>query len=168
MGPDRLDELIAHPVERVEARQRVLKDHADALAPDLAHLIGRESVDPRAREPDLAARDAARRIDEADNGGPRHGFAGARLAHDPEHLAAGDVEGDAVDRGERAATGHEFNLQLADGQNGWRHGMSNGFMATGQWLRHIPPSVTEREPPGSAPSLALRREGAQRLWPARP
>ena len=56
-------DLLADPVERVEAGQRVLEHHADALAAHLAHLLGRQVVDARAREPDLAAGDAARRID---------------------------------------------------------------------------------------------------------
>src|SRR6185437_9032080 len=37
---DRLDELAADAVERIEAGQRVLEDRADALAADLTQLLG--------------------------------------------------------------------------------------------------------------------------------
>ena len=66
MRLDGLDDLVADPIERIEAGERILKDHADPLAPDTAHLLGRQMVDPQARQKNLAARDAARRIDQAD------------------------------------------------------------------------------------------------------
>jgi hypothetical protein len=80
-----------------------------------------EVVDARAGEPDLAAGDAARRIDEADHGGARHRLAGAGFADDAEDLALGDVEGDAVDRFQHPAAGDELDLEVADGENGLRH-----------------------------------------------
>ena len=60
MGLHRLDQLAPDRVERVQRGQRVLEDHADALAADPAHLFGRQVVDALAVEPDLAAGDAAR------------------------------------------------------------------------------------------------------------
>ena len=67
MGPDGLDQLIADPVQRIEAGERVLKNHADPFSPDPAHLFRRQIVDPHARQIDLAAGDAAGRIDQADD-----------------------------------------------------------------------------------------------------
>ena len=90
-------ELVADPVERIEAGERVLEDHADPLAPDPAHFFRRQIVDPQARQIDLAAGDAAGRIDQADHGEPGDGFAGAGFADHAQHLALGDVEGNAVD-----------------------------------------------------------------------
>ena len=121
VGPDRLHELFADPVEGIEAGERVLEDHPDPLAADPAHLLGRQVVDPTARQADLPARDAARRVDEADDRGARHGLAGAGLAHDSEHLAAADIEGDPVDRLEGAAAGDEFDPQIANGKDGLGH-----------------------------------------------
>ena len=118
VGADRLDELIADPVERVEAGQRVLKDHADPLAPDVAHFFRRQMVDPLAGELDLAAGDAAGRIEQADDGQARERFAGAGLADHAEHFARGDVEGNAVDRTQRAAAGEELHLEIAHGETG--------------------------------------------------
>ena len=45
MRADGLDDLVADAIERVEAGQRVLEDHADALSPDRPHLLAREIVD---------------------------------------------------------------------------------------------------------------------------
>ena len=64
---DGLDQLVADPVQRIEAGQRILEDHADPLAADAAHLLGRQVVDPQSRQMDLAAADAAGRIDQADH-----------------------------------------------------------------------------------------------------
>ena len=102
---DGLDDLVADPVERIEAGQRILEDHADPLAPDAAHLFRRQIVDPQARQIDLAAGDAAGRIDQADHREPGDRFAGAGFADHAEHLALGDVEGDAVDRAQRRCGG---------------------------------------------------------------
>ena len=68
VGPDRLDDLVADPVERIEAGQRILEDHADPFAPDAADFFLRQMIDPRSRQKDLAARDAAGRIDQPDYG----------------------------------------------------------------------------------------------------
>ena len=54
-------------------------------------------------KPDLAAGDAAGRLDQPDDGGAGEGLAGAGFADHAQHLAAGDVEGDAVERPQRAA-----------------------------------------------------------------
>ena len=118
MGPDRLDDLLADPVERIEAGQRILEDHADALAADAAHFLRRQIVDPHARQIDLAAGDAAGRIDQPDDGKAGDRLAGAGFADDAEHLALGDVEGDAVDGAQRAAPGDEFDLEVTHGENG--------------------------------------------------
>ena len=50
VGQDRLDDLVADPVERIEAGQRILEDHADPLAADVAHGRRRQIVDPLARQ----------------------------------------------------------------------------------------------------------------------
>ena len=112
VGADGLDDLVADPVQRVEAGQRILEDHADPLAADLAHLLRRQIVDPHARQIDLAAGDAAGRIDQPDHREAGDGFAGAGFADHAQHLALGDVERHAVDRAQRAAAGDEFDPRL--------------------------------------------------------
>ena len=129
MGADGLDDLVADFVERIEAGQRILKDHADPFAPDAADLLRRQMVDPRAQEMDLAARDAAGRIDQADHGKPGDRFAGAGFAHHPKHFALGDVEGDAVDRAQGVAAGDELHPQVTHGKDGGGH-LSFGLSAS--------------------------------------
>src|SRR3546814_14943177 len=67
MRLDRLDELFADRVERVQARQRVLEDRADVLAADPAQRLVGQIVDPPALETDLAAGDPARRLEQPDD-----------------------------------------------------------------------------------------------------
>ena len=74
-----------------------------------AHSRRRQVVDALAVEPDFAAGDAAGRIEKADDGEPGERFAGAGFADDAEDLARRDVEGDAVERAQRAASGREFD-----------------------------------------------------------
>ncbi len=80
-------------VERVERGQRVLEDHADPPAAQLAHLVGRQIVDalalrgsisPPAMRPGGSIRPMT--------AGAGHRFAGARFAHHAQHLARHDVE----------------------------------------------------------------------------
>ena len=113
MRLDRLDELPADRVERVQRGQRVLEDRADLAAADLAHRLVRQVVDALALEPDLAAGDAARRLEQADDRGAGERLAGARLADHAQHLAGRDVEGDVVERQQRAAPRREFDAQVA-------------------------------------------------------
>ena len=92
VGADGLDDLVAYSVERIETRQRILEDHADPLAPDAADFLRRQMIDPHPRQIDLAADDAARRIDQPDHGETRDRFSGTGFADHPEHFALGDVE----------------------------------------------------------------------------
>ena len=87
---NRLDQLPAHGVERVERSERVLKDGPDLSASDGPHCVVRQVVDPSAFEQDLATRDATGRLDQANDRGARHRLAGSRLADHAEHFAGGD------------------------------------------------------------------------------
>src|ERR1041385_9019711 len=92
MRRDGFDELIPDAVERIEAGERVLEHHADALAADFAHLFRRQIVDALPAQPDLAARDAAGRLDQTDDCRAGDRLAGARLTNHAEHFAGADVE----------------------------------------------------------------------------
>ncbi len=72
--------------------------------------LGRQVVDALAAQQHFAARDAAGRLDQPDDGRAGDRFAGAGFADHAEHLARRDVERDVVDRGQRAAPGREFDL----------------------------------------------------------
>src|SRR6185312_7023274 len=81
----------------------------------------RQIVDALVGQPDLAAGNPAGRIDQPDHGEPRDRLAGAGLADDAQHLALGDVEGDAIDGAQRMAAGSELDPKVAHGEDGFGH-----------------------------------------------
>ena len=74
----------------------------------------RQVVDAAAVEADLAAADAPGRIEQADDRRAGERLAGARLADHAEDLARRDLEGDVVERDQRAAPPGEFDAQVRD------------------------------------------------------
>ena len=60
MGANRLDQLVADAIQRIQAGQRILKDHTDLFAAHAAHLLIRQVVDAPPVEIDRAAGDAPR------------------------------------------------------------------------------------------------------------
>ena len=156
VGPDGLDDLVADPVERIETGQRILEDHADPLAPDRAHLFGRQLVDAQARQMDLAAGNAPGRINQPDHGKPGDRFARAGFADHAQHLALGDVEGDTVDGTQRIAAGGEFHLEVAHGENGFGHAVRSCGVFSRFWsYRHF----VGPHPEGRRVSDATRSDG---------
>src|SRR5690606_28611888 len=89
-------------------------DGADLAAAHLAHLGRREIVDAAPRQQDLAAGDAARRLQQADDRRAGQRLAGPRLADHAQHLAGRDRERDVVEREQGAAAGGELHAQVAD------------------------------------------------------
>src|SRR5215216_3328727 len=67
MELNRFSQLLADPEQRVERGERVLEHHADPLAANAAQVFGGEVVDACALQQHLAARDTARRIEQADD-----------------------------------------------------------------------------------------------------
>ena len=63
-------------------------------------------------EPDLAGSDAARWFQQPDDRHAGERLARARFAHDAQHLAASDGEGDVVHRDQRPAAGRELDPQV--------------------------------------------------------
>src|SRR5262249_16639566 len=70
---------------------------------------------------DLAAADAAGRIDQADHSQARNRLAGAGFADDAENLALVDIKGHAVNGSQGMAPGQKFDLEIAHGKNGFGH-----------------------------------------------
>ena len=113
--PRDLHQLPRDAHEGVERGHRVLEDHADALAPNAAHLFGRKAQDVLAAEEHLAGDDAARGTgDEADDGEVRDRLARPGLADDAEGLAALQVEADAVHGPDRPVLRLEVRPQVSD------------------------------------------------------
>jgi len=109
---DRLLDLKAHLEDRIQAAERVLKDHRDVLAANVADLLAAHLQQVIAAEQDLAAHDPARFVDQAQDGQGGHALAAARLADDPERFPGGQVKTDAVDRLDHAVVGEELGAQI--------------------------------------------------------
>ena len=116
---DRLGNLHADGECRVERTHRLLEDHRDAIAANLAHLRVRQLEQVLAFEHDFAGHDATRRIGNQPHQRHRgHALARARLADDGQGLASLQREGHIVDRGQFAAFGSETRRQTADIEQG--------------------------------------------------
>src|SRR5258708_35783827 len=78
-------------------------------------------IDPHARQINLAARDAAGRIDQPDHRKSRDRFAGAGFADHAEHFSLGDIERNPVDGAQRGVAGDELHLEITHGEDGYGH-----------------------------------------------
>src|SRR5947209_11749174 len=122
MQPYRLADLPANRHHRVERRHRLLEDHRDVVAAHAAHLALVELQQVAVAEHDAASDDAAGRIGHKPHDRQRgHALAAAGFADDREHLARCDIEGDAIDRFDQAASGEEHGAQIVHAEH-WRGG----------------------------------------------
>src|SRR6266850_4021478 len=112
MRADRLLELLADRVERIERAERILEHDADAPAADGAQRCVRKLVDALPFEPDLARGEAPRRLEQPHDGEAGERLAGARLSHHAEHFAARHGERHVIDRDQRAAPRAELDPQV--------------------------------------------------------
>ena len=87
-----------------------------AIAPpaQAAQPLGTQVVDALAVEQDLAAGDAARRLEQADDRRAGERLARTRLADHAEDLARRDRERDVLQRQQRAAARRELDAQVPD------------------------------------------------------
>ena len=97
MDAERLSHLVADGEERIQRGHRVLQDHGDTLAADLAHLARRLGQEVFSLEGEGAAHDAGGGGEQAHDGEGEGRLARARLAHDAERLPRIQPERDLVD-----------------------------------------------------------------------
>jgi len=101
--------------DRVEARHRVLEDHRDLLAADLAHLALVEGEQVAALELDAAAHGGVgEHPGEAEDGGRRDALPAAGLADQADELARGDREAHLVDGVHRPLHRGEIDGEVRD------------------------------------------------------
>src|SRR6266480_3894906 len=126
MRADRLLELRADRVERIERAERVLEHDADAPAADGAQGRVRQPVDAPPFEPDFARGEASRRLEQPHDGEAGERLAGARLADHAEHFAARHGKGHVIDCDQGAAPRAKLDSQVLRLEN---H-LSFGFRAS--------------------------------------
>ena len=107
-------ELLADAVQRVERGERVLKNRANLAATDVAQLVVVQVVNALAFQQHLTAGNAARRLQQANDGRACQRLACAGLAHHTEDFTGGDVERNVVDGAQCAASVGEFDDQVFD------------------------------------------------------
>ena len=113
MNEQRLHHLLADRQDRVERGHRLLEDHRDVAAADLAHLFRRERQQIAAVERDAALRHPPGLGEQAHDGERGDRLAAAGLADEGDDLAAINRIGDAVDGPNGAARGLEPDMQVA-------------------------------------------------------
>jgi hypothetical protein len=121
MGPNGLHDLLPDPVVGVQRGHGVLEDHADLAPPDVLHLLRRQLQEVPALEPDLSLHPGHFLVDQAQHGEKGHALPRAGLPHNPQRLAAIDLERDPVDGFHQAVVGGEVDLEVLDLQEGFGH-----------------------------------------------
>ena len=120
VGADRLTDLPADGVLRVQARQRILEHHGDPGSADPAHCLGRQGEQVEVVESRRATH--PRSAHELEHGLGRDRLARAGLSDDADGLAGENVEGDAADGVDVAVLGREGHREIGDGeQRAGRH-----------------------------------------------
>ena len=113
--PDRLADLGADRHDRVQRGHRLLEDHRDLVAADVAHLGFAERHEILAVDLDRAADDASRRVrHQAQQRQRGHRLAAAGLADDRQGFRAAHRERDVVDRLDDPEPGEQVGPQSLD------------------------------------------------------
>ena len=103
MAQDGLDDLVADREARIERGHRLLEDHRQAVAAQVAQRLVGHIEQIEAVEADRAGDLGGMFRQQAHDGERRHALAAAGFADQPERRAIGDAEIDAVDRVRGAA-----------------------------------------------------------------
>ena len=117
MRLDRLDDLVAHGHDRVQAGRRLLEDHRHAAPAHRAHARLGQCERVFAVELDAAVGDATVVRQQAHQGQCGHALAAAGLADQREGLAAFDRQRQSVDGLDQAGFGVERDLEVLDVQH---------------------------------------------------
>ena len=104
---DRLDDLVADRIDRVQRGHRLLEDHRDVAPPQLAQLLGGHFQDLLPVEQNLPGQ--ARALDQAQRRERSHRLAGSRLADQRQLLPGVEREAHPVDH----PTGAEVDAEIA-------------------------------------------------------
>ena len=119
----RLSDLRADLGDRVQIRHRVLRHEADIASADAAQLGLGGLRDLATVQADAATGDAPATGEQPDDRHRGGRLPRARLPHDRDRLALGDVEVDTLDGVDDAIHRVEVDREIADGQQRSRHAL---------------------------------------------
>ena len=118
--PDRLGDLVADGLRRVQRGQRVLEDHPDQVPADVLHLVLGQRGDVRAVDGDPPGGDVAAAGQQAHDRQRGHRLAAAGFADDAQALARLDGEADPGQGVHHRPAQPDLGVQVLDLQQG-RH-----------------------------------------------
>ena len=111
MRAHRLGDLVADGEHRIKAGHRLLEDHRDAIATNVAHLRGRQLEQIAPVEHDPTSGDPARRRHQPHYGQRQHRLAAAELTDDAERAATPDGYVNTIHRRDIASGGTEHGAK---------------------------------------------------------
>ena len=139
---NRLLDLPPDPHDRVQRGGRVLEDHADLAATNLAHVALGEAEKVAPGKRDTPGDDLPRLRYEAHDRQRQHRLAAAGLADDADDLARSHAEGDAVHRFDDAARARDGDAEPFYGEDGlaahgtgcnWSRGRACDAVSPAKW-----------------------------------
>lgn len=136
---------------RVQARERVLKDHRKLTPAQAPKLLGAEAEHLRRPVHDLASGQLPVRRQETHERRAQRRLSAARLAYDADDLARPDGEGHVVERRERLLFGVVDDLESVDREDralGGRLAHCAAFLTFSSWARRKNKSVAPRRQAG--------------------
>ena len=167
MRPDHLDDLVADAVDGVQRAHRILEDHGDLLAADVAQLVVVEPVELSAAVVDRAGDPGV--------GGPGQtgqrlrgdALAGAGFADDRQHLARGEIERDTVDRLDHAVFGGEADPKILDRQDRAHAGAASPSRMRGSSTAYRMSTIVLNSTMKNAPNITTAISGGRSRRPDR-
>jgi hypothetical protein len=107
---------------RIERGHRILEDHGDLTAADLADLLGRHAEQVPAPEECFSSDHfPRRRLDQAENGQHRHALSASAFSDDPDRFPLLQREGDPIDGMDDPFGSFELRFKIANSQNRGGH-----------------------------------------------
>ena len=125
MRLNRLNQLPANGVERIQRGQRILENRADFAATNLAQCLVRQVVNTFAVEQNLATGDATGWFQQPDDRSTSQGFASPRLSDHAQYFTRRNGERHVIDGREDTAPRRKFNAQVFDFKNRCGHVLIN-------------------------------------------
>ena len=119
MESEGLGNLFTNSEDRIERSHRILEDHRDVVAANLAHLPVRQGQQVLAIKEDLATDNLSRRRNQSHYGEGCYRFAATRLADKPQQFAAVEIKTHTINCTHESGASGKVGLKISDFQQVW-------------------------------------------------